>query len=182
MSPNQTVLDVLLELQTLDRIPRAGYFLRGVPDCESVAEHSFHLVFLVWALGPRVEGLDVPRALELSLLHDLAEVRFGDLPRTAAHYLPEGAKKQAERAALADLLRPLGERGDHARAEYEAAETLEARFVQACDRLQLLLKVAVYERWGTGDLSEFWRRPDRFDDGGFEVVRETYEQLLASRR
>ena len=40
---NASLLDLLLELQTLDRVPRSGYFLRGISDCESVSEHTFHL-------------------------------------------------------------------------------------------------------------------------------------------
>jgi len=34
---NASLLDLLLELQTLDRVPRSGYFLRGISDCESVS-------------------------------------------------------------------------------------------------------------------------------------------------
>ena len=41
MGPNENLLDVLLELQALDRVPRMGYLLRGVSDPESIAEHSW---------------------------------------------------------------------------------------------------------------------------------------------
>ena len=51
--------------------------------------------------------------------------------------------------------------------EYQQGTTPEARLVKACDKLQLMLKVAVYERWGTGALGEFWDNPDNFPDGGF---------------
>ena len=68
------------------------------------------MVFLVWALGPRIEGIDVHRAMEIALLHDLAELRVGDLPRTASRYFPAGAKNAAESAAMADVLAPAGRR------------------------------------------------------------------------
>src|SRR5262245_12902601 len=107
MITNATLLDLLLETQLLDRIPRSGYVLRGVVDPESVTEHSWHVLFLVWAVGGRIPEIDLPRAVEIALVHDLAELRVGDLPRTAAHYFPAGAKKAAEAAAMADVLAPL---------------------------------------------------------------------------
>lgn len=181
MKANASLLDVLLEIQMLDRIPRAGFVLRGVADPESVAEHTLHVVFLVWALGPKIDGIDVHRAVEIALIHDLAELRIGDLPRTSSHYFPEGAKKAAESAAMADVLAPLDERSRHLYDEYLHAETPEARLVKACDKLQLMLKVAVYERWGTGALAEFWGNPENFPDGGFPVVREIFEELRERR-
>lgn len=172
----------MLELQGLDRVPRAGWVLRGVPEAESVTEHSWHVLFLVWALGSRIEGLDVERAVEIALVHDLAELRLGDLPRTAARYLPAGAKKEAERAAMADILAPLPERAQELYAEYEAGESPEARLVKACDKLQLMVKVAAYEHWGAGGLGEFWDNPDNFPDGGFEPVRELFAALVERHR
>ena len=176
------LLDLLEELQSLDRVPRLGYAQRGVADPESVSEHSFHVVFLVWALGADVEGLDRLRALELALVHDLAEVRFGDLPRTAAHYLPEGAKAEAELRALADLLAPLGGRREELLAEYQGRRTLEARFVAVCDKLQLLIKAGVYERWRAGAVKEFVDALEHFDDDGFGIVEALAGELRRRRR
>ena len=44
-----------------------------------------------------------------------------------------------------------------------------------------MLKVAAYERWGTGALAEFWDNPDNFPDSGFPAVRELFEELRARR-
>lgn len=181
MKKNETLLDSLLEVQGFDRVPRMGYVLRGVTEPESVAAHSWQLAFLVWALAPRIPGLDAARAVELAIVHDLAELRIGDLPRTSAHYFPAGAKKTAETAAFADLMAPFGESAAALSAEYAAAQTLEARLVKVCDKLQLLLKVAMYEKWGEGGLAEFWENPDNFPDGGFPVVRELIADLRARR-
>lgn len=181
MRRNDSLLDLFLELQILDRVPRSGYVLRGVHDPESVTEHSWHVLFLVWALGTRIEGIDLSRAVEIALVHDLAELRVGDLPRTASQYFPEGAKKSAEMAAMIDVLAPLPERALDLYREYQDGATPEARLVKACDKLQLMLKVAVYERWGTGALAEFWDNPDNFPDGGFAVVQELFEELRRRR-
>ena len=177
MSDERSLLEMLLEAQQLDRIPRMGFQLRGVPDPESVTEHSWHVAFLVWALAPEIPGLDAARAVTIALIHDLAELRIGDLPMTAASYLPRGAKKAAEARALSDLTRPLGDRARHLVAEYQRGETLEARTVKACDKLQLLLKVAAYEEVGAGGLSEFWLNPGNFPDLGIERIDRLVTEL-----
>ncbi|HVT14778.1 MAG TPA: HD family hydrolase [Thermoanaerobaculia bacterium] len=181
MRPNESLLDLFLEMQLLDRIPRSGFVLRGVADPESVTEHSWHVLFLVWVLGQQIEGLDVLRALEIALLHDLAELRIGDLPRTSARYFPAGAKQAAETAAMAEVLAPLPERTRRLYAEYQEGANLEARLVKACDKLQLMLKVAVYEHWGTGALAEFWDNPDNFPDYGIDLVKTLFAQLRERR-
>jgi putative hydrolase of HD superfamily len=178
--PNATLLDLALELETLDRVARSGYRLRGVAEPESVAEHSFHVALLICLLAPREGGIDVARAVELALVHDVAEVRIGDLPRTALAYLPATAKHAAERSAAADLLAPAAALGA-IYEEYEAAASREARFVRACDRLQLMLKVALYEAWGEGALAEFWDNPENFPDGEFPAVRALFDELRARR-
>lgn len=181
MQENETLLDLLLELQTLDRVPRMGFVLRGVTDSESVSEHSWHVVFMVWALASRCPGVDPRRALEMALVHDLAEVRLGDLPRTAARYLPAGAKKASEGAAIGEILAPLPASARELWADYAAGESPEAKLVKACDKLQLMIKVAVYETWGEGRLAEFWQNPDNFPDLEFPPVREVLDELRRRR-
>jgi putative hydrolases of HD superfamily len=177
MTPNLTLLDLLLEVQVLDRVPRMGYVLRGVSRPESVAEHSWHVAFLVATLAPRIPEVNGPRALEMALLHDLAELRIGDLPRTVARYFPEGAKETAETAALDEILAPLPARSRELLADYRARISPEARLVKACDKLQLMIKVHEYQRWGEGALSEFWGNSENFGDEGFASVGELFQQL-----
>ncbi|MEO7795623.1 MAG: HD domain-containing protein [Thermoanaerobaculia bacterium] len=176
---NASLLDLFLELQTLDRVPRSGYFLRGISDCESVAEHTFHLAMLVWFLAAEEPGVDRARAVELALMHDLAELRIGDLPRTATAYLPAEAKHAAERLAAADILAPADPRAHALYEEYEAGETTEARFVRACDKLQLMVKVTVYERWGHRGLTEFWGNPANFPQSDFASIQRLFADLQA---
>lgn len=177
MNSPRSLLDVLLELQFLDRVPRTGFALRGVSDPESVSEHSWHLALLVWLLAPKVPGVDPARALEMALVHDLAEVRLGDLPLTSSGYFPPGAKEEAEGNAFSDLTAPLDDRARSLFAEYQQADTPEARLVKACDKLQLMLKVAVYEGWGARGLGEFWENPGNFPQLEIDAVDELVAQL-----
>lgn len=179
MVTSNNLLEMLIELQQLDRVARSGFALRGVADPESVSEHSYHVAVLVWVLAPHVPGIDRARSLEIALIHDLAEVRTGDLPLTAAQLLPLGAKESAESAALGALTEPIGERALQLLAEYQKGTSLEARLVKASDKLQLLLKVVAYEQAGATGLSEFWQNPGNFPDLGLGIVDDLVEALRA---
>jgi putative hydrolase of HD superfamily len=181
MKRNDSLVEALLELQNLDRVPRMGFSLRGVTEPESVAEHSFHVATLVWTLAVEEPELDPHRALELALVHDMAEVRTGDLPMTATRYFGAKVKAVAERSALNELLAPLGARAERCAEEVEARATREARFVKACDKLQLLLKVTAYEHAGNGALDEFWRNEANFPSDEFPAVTRVFGELKSLR-
>jgi len=166
-------LDLLLASSRLKTTPRVGWHLRGVPAPESVADHTWGtalIALVLCALAPEAgDGEpDRGRALAMALLHDLPECVVGDLPRSATRLLPEGAKEQAETAALAELLSgvpaPAAEDWQALDREYRAATSLEARLVRDADRLDLLLQATVYaETTGNRRLDEFWAERSRED-------------------
>ena len=99
-------------------MPRLGYSLRGISEPESISAHRFHLIVLVSTLAADAPEIDRTRAMEPALVHDLAEVRTGDLPATPPA-MPAGAKIAAELAAARELLAPLGDRALELFAEYQ---------------------------------------------------------------
>lgn len=132
-------LELLLEVLGLKEVRRAGWVRRGVADAESVADHSWGISWLVLVLLPA--ELDRERALAYAVLHDLAEVRVGDL--IPADGVPEAEKHRREVAAIGVLL------ADHPelRATWEAYEAQadpEAVFVRQLDRLEMALQAIRY--------------------------------------
>src|SRR5439155_1047370 len=61
----------------LKTVARQGWVDRGIPNAESVADHTFRAMVMAWVLGARA-GLDTNRLLKLMLLHDLPEGEAGD--------------------------------------------------------------------------------------------------------
>ncbi|MFH1462774.1 MAG: HD domain-containing protein [Pseudomonadota bacterium] len=153
MPPPDPLRALLLEALRLKELPRAGWVRAGVPAPESVAAHSWGVAWLVLALCP--PGVDRGRALALAVLHDLAEVRAGDL--TPADGVPAAEKSAREARALAGLMGPLEGRAELAGLwrEFEARSTPEARFVRACDKLDMALQAARYREITGLDLQEF---------------------------
>ena len=151
----------------LKRVRRKGWVDRGVADAESVADHSYRLAVLAWALA-RGRGLDADRALRIALLHDLAEAEVGDetpfdaavaeagfdparfdapAPRDEARRAAKHARELAAIEALAGALGPeLGEELRTLVSEYQGQSSPEARLVKELDRVETLLQAEEYLR------------------------------------
>src|SRR5262249_15433555 len=112
------MLSTLIELQRLKRLDRTGWTLRGLPNgTESVAAHSFGVSVTAMLLADRcvAQGgtVDVETLLRIALLHDWAETRVGDMPRTATLYFGSEARKHAETAAFSDIVHPVDTDGSY---------------------------------------------------------------------
>ena len=104
------MLKTLIELQRLKRLDRTGWTLRGLANgTESVAAHSFGVSVTAMMLADEINSrgvqVDVERVLRMALLHDWAETRVGDMPRTATHYFGAEARK-LRRGKLSQTLLP----------------------------------------------------------------------------
>lgn len=143
---------VLLEALSLKELPRTGWVRAGVERPESVAAHSWGVAWLVLALCP--DHIDREVALAMAVLHDLPEVRAGDItPRCG---VGPDEKQLREQRAFDGMLRPLPAWRELRSLwnEFEAQRTLEARFVRACDKLDMALQARRYACEGL-DLGEF---------------------------
>ena len=187
------MLNTLIELQRLKRLDRTGWVLRGFANgTESVAAHSFGVsvtaMMLADALTARGVAVDVEKILRIALLHDWADARVGDRPRTATMYFGAEARKHAETAAFRDLTSDLG--GDNEvytnlYHEYEERNTLEARLVKAADVIDLLVEALALERAGGRGLDEFWEVAEnpqlQLEGPAKQLVDDLLESLLKAR-
>jgi putative hydrolase of HD superfamily len=155
-----TALQLLLGTQQLKRTPRTGWAVRGVPDAESVADHSFGVTFISLILGEMIEQpLDKAKLLTIALLHDLPESIIGDLLSPAMVYFPPDAKREAETNALDALLceLPCAERWQSWWQEFEEETSIEGQIVRDADKLDMLIQAHIYEQTtGNRWLKEFW--------------------------
>ena len=188
------MLSILADLQRLKRLDRTGWVLRGLPPgAESVASHSFGVALAAMLLADEAAArgveVDTERVLRLALLHDVAEARTGDMPRTVADYYGKDVRKRAERAAFDDMTRDLGEGRAASYSElhedYEERASLEARLVKAADIVDLLAQALTFERAGARGLDEFWEgaleRDFGLEGASREVVREVLAALVRAR-
>ncbi|HEY6805160.1 MAG TPA: HD family hydrolase [Pyrinomonadaceae bacterium] len=186
------MLPALVELQRLKRLDRTGWSLRGLPNgTESVASHSFGVVvaamFLADAIQERGVVVNTEKVLRMALLHDWAEARVGDLPKTATDYFGSEARRNAETAALTDMVGHLAAFAKYRELydDYEQRESVEAKLVKAADVIDLLVQVLALERAGARGLDEFWevtKKPNfQLEGVAADVVDELVAAILKAR-
>lgn len=187
------MLSLLIELQRLKRLDRTGWTLRGLPNgTESVAGHSFGVSVTAMLLADEIKSrgveIDVERVLRMSILHDWAETRIGDMPRTATHYFGANTRKEAEAAAFTDIVAEVSAKTTliALHHDYEKRESLEARVVKAADIIDLLVQAHALERAGARGLDEFWEVATAADfqlpAKARAVVDELLQLILDERR
>ena len=176
------LLTLLLHGNQLKRTARTGWVQRGVPAPENVAAHSFGVVYTALVLAELVDPpVDVAAVLAMAALHDLAEGLTTDIPTPAWRFLPRGAKAEAERQAIEQIIAatPVRPRWLGWWEELVRNETGAARLVHDADKLETYLQAYVYERQtGNRQLGEFWARPHVFH---FPVAQGVYDLLCRSR-
>jgi putative hydrolase of HD superfamily len=145
------------EVGQLKRSKRTGWWLAGIADPESVAEHTFRTALLGYVLAV-MEGADPERTAALCLFHDTAETRLGDIPSVGKRYLTQAPAADVVADQLADLppevAAPIARLVD----EYEAQDSPEARVAKDADKLECLIQAREYEAQGYQDAAS-WVAP-----------------------
>jgi putative hydrolase of HD superfamily len=134
-------LSFLVAAHGLTAVQRLNRLVDG-SRAESSAEHSWHVALTAVVLqdyaGPTVQ---IARVLQMLLVHDIVEVDAGDVPiydepaRTAV----AEAEERAARRLFGLLPKPDASAHLALWREFEDAQTDDARFARALDRLQPVL-------------------------------------------
>ncbi|MFZ5476012.1 MAG: HD domain-containing protein [Myxococcota bacterium] len=144
-----TDAELLAEASKLKELDRAGWKRIGVTHPESVAAHSWGVALAALLRCP--PDLDRHKLLVMAVLHDLAEVRVGDI--TPHEGVAREEKHRREREAMGELL---AHRSDLLAIweEAEAGISPEARFLKEMDRADMGVQAERYGARGL-DVSEF---------------------------
>lgn len=137
----------LIETGHLKRTPRSGWFIAGVRDPESVAEHSYRTAVIAYVLA-LMEGGNPDRAAALAVFHDVPETRTGDIPSTGKRHLHMDPDVEVAKAQTADLPGPIAAAVRGLIGEFAARDTLEARCAKDADKIECLLQAREYQAQG----------------------------------
>ena len=103
----KSIAKYLFEAGMLKRVKRSGWWLEGIKDPESVAEHSFRTAVLAFIIA-KLEGESDTNANKLcsaAVFHDMHETRILDLNKVVHRYINERKEstKRAEEGQIAAL-------------------------------------------------------------------------------
>ncbi|HUW24680.1 MAG TPA: HD domain-containing protein [Patescibacteria group bacterium] len=148
------IIKAIFEARYLKRIKRSGtYLILGEEIEESVAEHSFYTS--LWALVMHYlnPSLDLAKLLTMCLIHDLEEVRTGDLNQINRLYFTEDREVQAFSDMWADT--QLGNKLIAIHQERHKDSSPEARAARDCDTLAELVLEKEYQAKGSKEAEEW---------------------------
>jgi len=170
----ESILDFLLEIRKLKRMPRKLWVGLGVRDPETVASHIFTLTIIAWILGKENKALDMEKLLKMALCHELPAIYTGDLITPYGRVLPKAKEARLkvfekwprlsrkekenkfardykkEKLALQKLTRKLPNSPKKEILqlfdEYKTVSTPEARFLNQLNVLVVLLQGLQYQK------------------------------------
>ena len=152
--PLTGVATFLFEMGHLKNLPRAGWLFLGIPQPESVAEHSFRVAMVGLTLAA-MEGADVGHTAALCLMHDAHETRIGDVPSVGRAYITTAAPEAVTAHQTSAMPDEVAKVVQELTAEYEATETTESRLAHDADKVETLLQAIEYQAQGYD--AEAWR-------------------------
>lgn len=135
-------ISFIVEIDKLKTIQRKTRLFNGGRH-ENDAEHSWHLAMMVLALKDHANtSIDLLKVLKMVLIHDIVEIDAGDtflFDTTKNHTNTDEEMKAAER--IFGLL-PEQQAAEYISLwkEFEDAQTGEARFAKAIDRLAPIIQ------------------------------------------
>lgn len=113
---------------------------------ESVAEHSWRLSLMVCLFAPYLENpINLEKAIKMAIVHDLAEAETGDIPifetQDKISKQKKIANEQKAMQKMKDLLNNnVGNEIYDLWFEYEQKQSLEAKFVNALDKIEAFIQ------------------------------------------
>ncbi len=138
------------KIHILQGLHRTGWVMRGVPNPETVASHSWRVALMAIQKESDLKtmNVDINRIIEMCLLHDVAESVVGDIVpehEQQGQKISKAEKKLLEMNAIDDF----SEQYDFPKLktlfnEYENQETIESQIVKNLDKIDMLLQAYEY--------------------------------------
>lgn len=145
----------LYEMGQLKRVKRSGWWIAGVKDPESVAEHVFRTAVIAYLLA-RLEGADAGKAVLMALFHDLPETRTNDAHRIIRRYADW---RNVDKRAMGEQSKRLPEKVANEVVslfeEFEKEVSSEAKLARDADLLECLIQAREYQVLGYHDVVDW---------------------------
>lgn len=147
----RAIIRLCHEAGHLKRSRRTGWWVAGITDPESVAEHSWRTAVIAYFIA-LAEGADPERTVTMAVLHDLAETRTGDIEYVGRHYVTAESDQTIAKDQSADLPAAMTDAFLAVIRQLEDRASAETACLRDADKLECLLQAREYQRQGHGDV------------------------------
>jgi len=149
------IANFFFELGTAKKVRRSGWWLAGVKDPESIAEHMWRAAILGRIIAEK-EGADQNKVMTMLLFHDVPEIRTNDLHKVGARYIDthEGECK-AIKEQVQNLPNQIGKEILALFEEMHERKSKEAIIAKDCDLLECAIQAKEYKDIGYQDCQDW---------------------------
>jgi putative hydrolase of HD superfamily len=145
----------LFEMGQLKRVKRSGWWIAGVKDPESVAEHTFRTAVIAYLLA-HLERVDTGKAVLMALFHDMPETRTNDAHRIVRRYAKwEDVDRKAVDEQSKRLPNEMATQMATLFEEFEKEVSPEAKVVRDADLLECIVQAREYQALGYRDVVDW---------------------------
>ena len=176
VNPQVAALNFFAEAGLLKRVKRSGWWVAGIENPESVAEHCFRCAVIGYYIA-HSEGVDPYKVVTMTLFNDIHEARINDLHKMGHYYIDF---REAEKRAFNDQIEALEAKAKAhlkiMRTDYENQLTKEAVVSRDADILECLLQAKEYMDNGYPVAKTFFKRaPDHLKT---KTAKALWQQAL----
>lgn len=155
-------LNFFAEAGLLKLVKRSGWWVVGIANPESVAEHSFRCA-VIGCLLSRLEGVSPYRVIMMTLFNDIHEARINDLHKMGHYYIDfKEAEKKVFEEQIAFLDKRFKTELSGLRREYDGQKSKESLVARDADILECLLQAKEYYDSGFKGAKKFFKRAPEF--------------------
>ncbi len=144
VSAETVAVDFFAEAGLLKHVKRSGWWVAGIKDPESVAEHSFRAAVIGFYLA-FLEEADPFQVVSMSLFNDIHEARINDLHKMGHYYIDfKHAEKKVFKDQVARLDQRVKSQLEKLRHDYDRQKSRESLIARDADILECLLQAREY--------------------------------------
>lgn len=149
------IIKFFYEVGQAKKVDRSGWWIAGISDPESVAEHSFRVAIIGYVLA-KLENGDPDKVITMCLFHDIHETRINDIHKIGQKYInTDDAEKQAFLDQVKGLPKSVSSTLNALISEFNDCESLEAKIAHDADKLECLLQAREYHSQGYNDVVDW---------------------------
>jgi len=178
---DKSAINLFAEAGLLKKIKRSGWWVAGIKDPESVADHSFRCALMGYYMA-HLENVDPFKVMAMALFNDIHEARINDLHKMGHHYIDfKGAEKKVFKDQVVYLDKRVKSELTGLRKEYDAQKSKASIVARDADILECLLQAKEYYDSGylkaekffkmapdhlkTKSAKKFWKQIHNWDSG-----------------
>ncbi len=162
MKRNKELLDLFAEAGLLKRVRRSGWWVIGIKDAETVADHSFRCAVIGYIMA-KMEGACTNTVTMMCLFNDLHEARINDFHKVTIRYIDyKKAEEKAFREQIEYLPKDIKNELQGWRCEYVKQKSKESLIARDADIFECLLQAKEYYEQGHRQAKLFFKKAPRF--------------------